>query len=163
MESLFSRIVVALDGTPAQQVLIHKAVHIAKNQHAEIIFAHVVDLTNVSLSGMSHKMMMDISTNALHEFMDPVLEEIENDPNIPSARLFITGGCNAADVLIDEVIIPVHPDLVICGSRGYNELHYTFVGSTSKQLVHKSPCDVLIIKNFDDVQDSDSSGEQADE
>ena len=52
---------------------------------------------------------------------------------------------NPADVIIDE-IREVGADLVVVGSTGKNVVERHVLGSVSSELVHRAPCDVLIVR-----------------
>ena len=47
---------------------------------------------------------------------------------------------------MDDIIFPLHPDLVVCGARGLSSFKYALLGSVSTFLVRQCPCDLLVVK-----------------
>ena len=81
----------------------------------------------------------------MRERLQPVFDRVEADPRIPSVDFRMRVG-RVGEELIEELIEPYGPDLVICGERGYSDFKYAFVGSVSKRLVRDARCDVLVVK-----------------
>ena len=50
------------------------------------------------------------------------------------------------EVLLDEMIEPYQPDLVVCGARGLSSFRYALLCSISTFLVRSARCDVLVVK-----------------
>ena len=51
-----------------------------------------------------------------------------------------------SETLVEALIEPFEPDLVICGVRGLSNLKYAFVGSVSTHLIRSVKCDVLVVR-----------------
>jgi nucleotide-binding universal stress UspA family protein len=52
---------------------------------------------------------------------------------------------NPADVIIDEAN-ELDADLIVVGSTGKNVIERHVLGSVSSDLVHRAPCDVLVVR-----------------
>lgn len=51
-----------------------------------------------------------------------------------------------SETLVETLIDPFNPDLVICGVRGLSTIKYAFVGSVSTHLIRNVRCDVLVVR-----------------
>ena len=90
----------------------------------------------------------DFVQNAERDFRDAI-EDVVSD-GIASGK---TGGIDLTvkcgrvrETLLDDMIEPYDPDLVICGARGLSPLRYALLGSISTFLARSARCDVLIVK-----------------
>ena len=140
----YNRIVAALDGSDTQDAVARRALSIAHDNHAEVLFAHVIDSSKLVTSGIGDDGLIEAQTTALKETLKRYLNRAEKDECVPSFDFKVRVG-KIADTLEKEIIEPYDPDLVICGVRGLSSIKYAFVGSVSTQLVHNMKCDVLVV------------------
>ena len=145
MASSYKRIFAAIDGSATQDAVIERALQMASNHGAEILFGHVVDSLPSDMNSTNAKLLAEEEEKLMRERLAPVFDRIEDDPNIPGYEFRLHVG-RVADVLMEDLITPYDPDLVICGERGYSNFKYAFVGSVSKRIVHDAKCDVLVVK-----------------
>ncbi len=145
MSQLYSRIFAAIDGSSTQEAVIERAVAFASAHHAELLLGHVVDVLPSDANGINYKMLAEEEEAVMRERLAPVLERIAADENIPGCEFSLKVG-RVGETLLEDLIGPYDPDLVICGERGFSELKYAFVGSVSKQLIREARCDVLVVK-----------------
>lgn len=145
MTQLYSRIFAAIDGSSTQDAVIERALALASAHGAELMLGHVVDTLPSEANGTNYRMLAEEEESLMRERLAPVFARIEADPRIPSASFKLKVG-RIGDTLVEELIEPYNPDLVICGERGFSDLKYAFVGSVSKQLVREARCDVLVVK-----------------
>ena len=148
MGSFYKRIFAAIDGSATEDAVIERAIQIASNHGAEILFGHVVDSLPSDMNSTNAKLLAQEEEKLMRERLAPVFDRIEDDPSIPGYEFRLHVG-RVADVLMEDLIEPFDPDLVICGERGYSNFKYAFVGSVSKRIVHDAKCDVLVVKPKD--------------
>ena len=148
MASSYKRIFAAIDGSATQDAVIERALEMASNHGAEILFGHVVDSLPSDMNSTNSKLLAEEEEKLMRERLAPVFDRIEGDPSIPGYEFRLHVG-RVADVLLEDLITPYDPDLVICGERGYSNFKYAFVGSVSKRIVHDAKCDVLVVKPKD--------------
>ncbi len=146
--SFYHRIFAAIDGSATESAVIERTLQIASANGAEILFGHVVDSLPSDMNSTNAKLLAEEEEKLMRERLAPVFERIEADPSIPEYDFQLRVG-RVADVLLDDLIEPYEPDLVICGERGYSNFKYAFVGSVSKRIVHDAKCDVLVVKPKD--------------
>ena len=141
----YKRIFAALDGSTTQVAVARRALALADYNKAELVFGHVVDSVSSDVNGADfNALCAEISVRLKAELSD-IFEEAENNPNISSVTLNVCAG-RVADALVEQLIEPTQPDVVICGERGFSDIKYAFVGSVSKHLIRTVRCDVLVVK-----------------
>lgn len=145
MSQLYKKIFAAIDGSGTQDEVAQRAIELARLNHAEILFGHVVDSLPSDVNGTNYQMLAEEEERIMRERLAPVFEAIEADPDIPGCDLALKVG-RVTDTLVEELIEPYDPDLVICGERGFSDFKYAFVGSVSKFLIREVRCDVLVVK-----------------
>lgn len=145
MSQLYSRIFVAIDGSSTQDVVIERAIALAGAHHAELMFAHVVDVLPSDANGINYKMLATEEEAVMRERLAPVFERVEADEDIPGCSFALRVG-RVGETLMEELVGPYDPDLIVCGERGFSDFKYAFVGSVSKYLIRESRCDVLVVK-----------------
>ncbi len=143
----YSRILVAIDGSPAQTQVIEKALALAEAHHAEVLLAHVVDSAPFESTGCDFRALAEERQAELEKQLAPTIEAVAANPLIKGIRLDVQAG-RINSVLEDVFIKDYNPDLVVCGERGLSNLQYAFIGSVSTFLVHHVRCDVLVVKDL---------------
>ena len=140
----YSRIFAALDGDSTQEAVARRTLSIAHDNHADVLFGHVVDSRPYESSGIDFSALMDDCLQKIEEALAPYLARARNDECIPSVDVKVVVG-RVTDVIMGSLIEPFEPDLIVCGVRGLSRVKYAFVGSVSTHLVHYASCDVLVV------------------
>lgn len=143
--ALHSRIFVAIDGGSTQDFVSRKALEVADQNEAELVFGHVIDSVPYEASGVDFEELCAETKRRLEEDLADVLEAARENPRIKSAEVQVRAG-RINDTLITRLIEPYQPDLVICGERGLSNFRYAFVGSVSSSLIRGVECDILVVK-----------------
>ena len=141
----YNRIFAALDGGGTQEAVARRALSIAHDNNAEVVFGHVIDSIPYEANGIDFAALVDDGHNRIEEELKKYFTRARNDECIPSIDLQVRAG-RVAETLIDSLIEPVNPDLVICGVRGLSNIKYAFVGSVSTHLIRNAKCDVLVVR-----------------
>ena len=141
----YNRIFAALDGGSTQDAVAHRALSLAEDNHAELMFGHVIDSVPYEANGIDFAALCGDGRKRIEESLADVLAEIRNNPSIPKFDLQVRAG-RITDTLAESLIEPYEPDLVICGARGLSNIRYAFVGSVSTYLIRNMECDVLVVK-----------------
>ncbi|MBR0404321.1 MAG: universal stress protein [Eggerthellaceae bacterium] len=140
----YNRIFAALDGTEAQIAIARRTLSIAHDNKAEVLFAHVIDASELEMGRVSVDEYVNKSKQAIENALERQLAKAANDECLPSVEIKVAAG-RTNDVL-GELAKDFNPDLVICGVRGLSNIKYAFVGSTSTFLVRHMECDVLVVR-----------------
>ncbi len=145
MAQQYTRIFAALDGASTQTAVAQRAISLAVDNKALLMFGHVVDSVPYEASGVDFEALCDESRKRIEAELGDLLSNAKDDPAIPSVELAVRAG-RINDTLARQLVEPFRPDLIICGERGLSNIKYAFVGSVSTFLIRNMRCDVLVVK-----------------
>lgn len=140
----YERVLIATDGSEGADVALHKAVAIAKRNHAELFILHVVDTRlfqstsdpDVRYREAMRKIGDRVLAEAKEFAVSQGLTEVTTLMEVGTPKLLI-----ADDIPKREEI-----DLIVMGAKGMGALERFFVGSVSENVVRYSKSDVLIVR-----------------
>ena len=141
----YNKIFAALDGAATQEAVVRRALSIAHDNNAEVVLGHVIDSVPYEANGIDFAALIDDGHDRIEEELKKYLTRARNDECIPSIDVQVRAG-RVAETLVEAMITPCNPDLVICGVRGLSNIKYAFVGSVSTHLIRSVKCDVLVIR-----------------
>ena len=141
----YNRIFAALDGTEAQIAVARRTLSIAHDNNADVLFGHVVDSSRFETGGLGNNEIAQNMKESIEKSIKRQLDRAKQDECVPSVEVKVTMG-RITESMMDELIKPFDPDLIICGVRGLSNIKYAFVGSVSTHLVHHASCDVLVMR-----------------
>ncbi len=141
----YKRIFAALDGAATQEAVVQRALSLAHDNGAEILFGHVIDSVPYEANGIDFVALTEDGRERIEAAVGDLLAEGRADANIPSIDVQVRAG-RVVEMLLDTLIKPYEPDLVICGVRGLSDIKYAFVGSVSTSLIRNCSCDVLVVR-----------------
>ena len=141
----YNKIFAALDGAATQEAVVRRALSIAHDNNAEVVLGHVIDSVPYEANGIDFAALIDDGHDRIEEELKKYLTRARNDECIPSVDLQVRAG-RVSECLMELLIEPFNPDLVICGVRGLSNFKYAFVGSVSTYLIRNAPCDVLVVR-----------------
>ena len=139
MAQEYARIFAALDGASTQEAVAQRAVTLAADNHAKLMFGHVIDSVPYEASGVDFEALCAEGKKRIEADLADVLAAARQNPDIPSVEVSVHAGRI-------ELIEPFEPNLVVCGERGLSNIKYVFVGSVSTFLIRNLRCDVLVVK-----------------
>ncbi|HIW76261.1 MULTISPECIES: universal stress protein [Gordonibacter] len=145
MTQKYTRIFAALDGASTQEAVADRALSLAADNGAHLLFGHVVDSVPNEMNGADYQALCAERLKLLEQELAPTLARAREDARIPSVDVRVAAG-RVADTLMEELAQPFNPDLVVCGERGLSNIKYAFVGSVSTFLIRNMRCDVLVVK-----------------
>ena len=141
----YNRIFAALDGGATQEAVARRALSIAHDNNAAVLFGHIIDSVPYEANGIDFAALSEDGRLRIEEELGPLFARARDDEAIPSVDVEVRAG-RVAETLIDALIRPYTPDLVICGVRGLSNIKYAFVGSVSTSLIRNVACDVLVVR-----------------
>ena len=140
----YSRIFAALDGASTQEAVARRTLSIAHDNNAEVLFGYVIDSVPYEANGIDFAALTEDGLQRIEEALEPFLSRARNDECIPSVDVQVRAG-RISETLIESLIEPFKPELIVCGVRGLSNIKYAFVGSVSTHLVRHASCDVLVV------------------
>lgn len=151
----YNKIFAALDDGGTRLAVARRALSIAHDNNAEVLFAHVINGSLLEQAGVNSNEVAQKSQQALEESLERQLTRARTDECIPAVEVKVEAG-RTEDVL-DKLAREFNPDLVICGVRGLSNIKYAFVGSVSTHLVRNMDCDVMVVRPeaIDEIDEDD--------
>ncbi|ARU95701.1 MULTISPECIES: universal stress protein UspA [Tatumella] len=140
----YKHILVAVDLSPESQLLVEKAVSLARPYNAKVSLIHVdvnysdlyTGLIDVNLGDMQKRISEETQT---------ALSELSTNAGYPMSQT-LSGSGDLAQVLIDA-INKYHVDLVICG---HHQDFWSKLMSSARQLINTVHIDMLIVPMKDE-------------
>lgn len=134
------RIVVGVDGSAPSRLALEWAVTEARLRQGQVraVTAWAFPPVTVGLEGSLWD--PDIFPQAAHRLQEDVLKRVDSE-DVTVAGDVIQG--NAAEVLLQAA---GYADLLVVGSRGLGGFTGLLLGSISAQVLHHSPCPVLVVR-----------------
>ncbi len=151
----YNKIFAALDDGDTRLAVARRALSIAHDNHAEVLFGHAINDAMLKQAGVSSDEIAEKNKQAIEESLERQLTRAMNDECVPSVEIKSKAG-NIEDVLAGFAK-EFNPDLVICGVRGLSDMKYAFVGSVSTFLIRNMECDVLVVRPeaIDEIDEAD--------
>ena len=144
---MFSRILVAVDGSPFSEKALKCAVDLAKRYSAKLIIGHVILRKFYSVTPSEAGVL---ATTVFVKEMETEGQEI-----VKCAEEYAKSeGTDCKTICLegipgDELIKLAqseHVDLIVMGSRGLSEVRAFLLGSVSDRVIHRAKCPTLIVK-----------------
>jgi len=144
---MFSRILVAVDGSPfAERALAH-AVDLSKKYEAKLLIVHVVLRRFYAVTPSEAGVL---ATTVFVKEMESEGKKIIAKSDEFAKEAGVTYECRLLQgVPADEIVRLAQAekvDLIVLGSRGLTEVRAFILGSVSDKVTHHAKCPVLIIK-----------------
>jgi nucleotide-binding universal stress UspA family protein len=141
-DALFSRILVAVDGSASAKNAFEKSIYLAQRCNSKLDVIHVVlDSTFGGDSATAFDLI-----NELKEKGRKLLEQCKNQAesnNVP-VETFLKFG-DYAQVIIDTASENNY-DLIVMGSRGLSVFKELLLGSVSFKVMHHAKCPVMVVR-----------------
>ena len=141
----YNKIFAALDGAATQEAVARRALSIAHDNNAEVLFGHVIDSVPYEANGIDFAALIEDGRQRIEEELARYFKRARNDECVAGIDLQVRAG-RVNETLMDSLIEPFNPDLIICGVRGLSNIKYAFVGSVSTSLIRNAKCDVLVVR-----------------
>lgn len=144
METEYSKIVVAVDGSDDSDKAFHKAVAMANRHDATLVLTHVVDTRTYATIAEYDKVIVNRAKEFGQEILDKY-EQIAKDANIKDLKILMKEG-RPKSVITREIAPEEDADLIIVGATGLNAVERFLIGSVSESIIRNAKCDVLVVK-----------------
>lgn len=122
-----------------------EAISIAKEKNARVVFGHVIDSTALETAGGVPDDYIMTAKKDFADNMNDVFTKAKTELGDDNVEVEIQYG-RLREVLKNNMIIPMQPDLIVCGERGMSQIQYALMGSISTFITRIAPCNVLIVK-----------------
>lgn len=144
---MFSRILVAVDGSPFAESALKYAVDLAKKYGAKLIILHVVLRRFYAVTPSEAGVL---ATTVYVKEMESEGKEIINKADAFAKGQGVDYECRLVQgVPADEIVKAAQSekaDLIVMGSRGLTAVSAFLLGSVSDKVSHHAKCPTLIVK-----------------
>jgi len=147
MAIMFSRILVAVDGSPFAERALAQAVDLSRKYGARLLIVHVVlrrfYAVTPSEAGVLATTVFVKEMESEGKKIIAKSEEIVKAAGVAYESKLVQG------VPADEIVRLAQAervDLIIIGSRGLTEVRAFLLGSVSDKVTHHAKCPILIVK-----------------
>jgi nucleotide-binding universal stress UspA family protein len=139
---MYSRILVANDGSPGGQKALSGAIELARKLPAEL---HMVTVEELPRFPASIDEVAEEKDEANHRFA-PVIDAAKAEAKGAGAAIetHLVPGHVAEGVI--GLIKQLRADLLVVGFMGHSRLYERVIGGTPDRLVRLAPCAVLVVK-----------------
>ncbi|MBI1828044.1 MAG: universal stress protein [Thaumarchaeota archaeon] len=138
---MFSRILVAVDGSQSAEKAFEKSIYLAQKCNSKLDVVHVVQCELGGDSATTFELIDELKIKA-----EKMLDEYKiqaTKSNVP-IEIMVTQG-DPAQVII-EIAKTKRYDLIIMGTRGRSAFQELLIGSVSQKVMHHASCPVMVIR-----------------
>jgi nucleotide-binding universal stress UspA family protein len=144
---MFSRILVAVDGSPfAERALAH-AVDLSKKYNAKLIIVHIVLRRFYAVTPSEAGVLATtVFVKEMESEGKKIIQKSEEGAKAAGAEYEsrLVQGVPADEIV--KIAQAEKVDLIVIGSRGLTEVRAFLLGSVSDKVSHHSTCPILIVK-----------------
>jgi len=136
-------LVTAFDGSDHGIAALSRADYLAKAlgaQHHVILVAHVQSYQWTAMSNPYQIDLYALEEEHLSEAYEEAKSELTIEPTVVMRR-----GEPAREII--AYAEEVGADFIVMGSRGRGSVKSLFLGSTSHNVIHGAPCDVVVVRH----------------
>ncbi|MGG1516440.1 universal stress protein [Paenibacillus oryzisoli] len=139
---LYSKIVVAYDGSETSDKALDSAIKLAQlNHYSRLEIIHIFNIPNYDIGGSFVVPPVQMELDYAEEARAKIKRKISNFTNV---HIEVRKGGVAKQIL--QYAKEVDADLIVIGSRGLNSLGELVLGSVSHNVAQHAHIPVLIIK-----------------
>ena len=140
--SLFSRILIAYDGSPGSERALDAAIHLAREHGASLLVFSVVEGVP-RFAGTIDEVddTVRVQTEAITDRQRQAQRKAE-EYGLTAVKTVIEVG-HAAQLIV-EAAGREHADLLVLGRSGHSQVWGRFMGSTADKIVRHVPCSIFI-------------------
>ena len=143
------KILVPVDFSSCSAAALRYAVDLARDLGAQLEVLHVLELPHyvipdamIEVPGDRRQSLTDFARGSAKKELDTMLGEFDLDP--PTVTRAMVNGY-PRDAILERVESGEY-DLLVMGTHGRTGLSHLFLGSVAEQVVRRSPCPVLTIR-----------------
>lgn len=145
---MFSRVLVAFDGSPDARQALREAADLARAENASLAvltaYSTTLPLLGPAAAPVLSQVVIDELIGAARSAATATLEDAvsEVEATITPTTLLVEGEPSRS--ILDQAAKGAH-DLIVVGSRGRGDARSLLLGSVSHQVLHRSPVPVMIV------------------
>ncbi len=150
---MYSRILVATDGSETSEMAVEQAARLAQDQRAQLRIVHVVEQSRLAFAAagpvaVDLEAILDALRKAGQEALDRA-GAVARRVNVNAETAIV--GDDAVDdrvaVILAQEARRWNADLIVLGTHGRRGINHLLMGSVAEAVVRISPAHVLLVRN----------------
>ncbi len=138
---MFSKILVAVDGSESATKAFQRSIYLAQKCNSKLDLVHVVQCEVGGDSASTFEIIEELKDKAKKMLEEYRIEAAKN--NVPIQITIMQG--DPAKVII-ELAKAKSYDLIIMGTRGRSSFQELLIGSVSQKVMHHASCPVMVVR-----------------
>lgn len=147
---MYKRILCPIDGSPTSNLGMMEAIHLAKDQNAQLHFLHVID-TYIPVLDFTGEMTVFYGTDILQNSGKEILKKAKTaalKAGVKAdSKTVTTFGGHVAEFIVSQAK-EWSADLIVMGTHGLRGIARMVMGSDAETVVRTSPVPVLLISDI---------------
>lgn len=158
----FHKILVAIDHSQQSPIVFDQALHLAKQENAQLMVFHVVNIqaqgemppmlgTGVGLELAAGKTLQEMQNQSFQAEIQAIKKEFHTYRHKAETQFVETEfkyDVGSPEALICQVASEWKADLIVLGRRGRRGLTEILLGSVSSYVTHHATCSVLVVQGI---------------
>jgi len=149
---MYSRILVATDGSETSDLAIEQAARLAKDQHARLRIVHVIEQSRLAFAAAGP---VAIDLEAILQALRQAGQEALDRGRNAARRLYVdTETAVVGEDAVDDRVAVVladearrwNADLIVLGTHGRRGINHLLMGSVAEAVVRIAPAPVLLVR-----------------
>jgi nucleotide-binding universal stress UspA family protein len=147
---MYKRILCPVDGSPTSSLGMMEAIHLAKDQNAELYFLHVID-TYIPILDLTGELAVFYGTDILHSNGKKILKKAQEAAVkagvTANTKAVATVGGHVSELIVNQAK-ECSADIIVMGTHGLRGIARLVMGSDAETVVRTSPVPVLLISDI---------------
>lgn len=153
--SVYQRILSPIDGSETSDCGMREAIHLAKDQQAQLRFLYVVDTYVLMMYHGLATLPLTDTVHSLRENGEVVVERaiaLAREQGVQAERSIVESTVGRIAGAIIEQARDWPADLVVIGTHGRRGASRLVIGSDAEEVVRSSPVPVLLVRKYDSAR-----------
>ncbi len=144
MTKMYSKILVATDGSEQNQQAVMEAVGLAKSEKAELHCLYIVD--TIAFASLPMDVTWENVYNVLYQEGKEAIELVKKQAKKDGVKFFssVLEGNPAVEIV--KYAQENSVDLIVVGTLGRGGLSRFLLGSTAEKVIRTAPCPVMVVR-----------------
>ena len=145
MEALYAKVLCPLDGSDVSNHSVNEAIKLARDQHAQLYFLHVVDVGNTLLHLTVSDKILEFGRETGRNLLEHAASQASAAQVAAQCALTEISGGRVADKILEQAR-QLDVDLIVMGIRGRHSNGAKAPGADARAVMSDSQVPVLLVK-----------------
>jgi nucleotide-binding universal stress UspA family protein len=142
---MFTRVCVAVDGSPAADHALHEALRMCQGVSADILLIFVIEVRVIAAEGVNYESIYNSWREEGKKALDAAAATVRAATIETEIKLVDTDGKTVARTIVEEAE-RWRADVIAIGTHGRSGFTRLMLGSVADQVIRSSPIPVLVVR-----------------